>query len=109
MTDPTSYLSVKLASMIGGLFGGAAILTFIKPKTIGEAFMRGGISVGSAMLFTAPLLKMMDLSVDWESQAMGGFVVGFLSYSILGMVANFLLKHKNNDIVDVIKDVKDKK
>lgn len=106
MADPASYLTAKVASMIGGLFGGFAILTFIKPKTIGEAFMRGGMSVGSAMVFTQPLLVMADISNNWESQLMGGFVVGFLAYTVLGMVANFMIKNQDKDIVQVVKSVK---
>lgn len=106
MADPTSYVTAKIASMIGGFFGGAAILTFIRPKTIGEAFMRGGVSVGSAIIFAGPLLKILDLSTDWESQAMAGFVIGFLAYSVLGMVANFLIKNNNKDIVEAVKELK---
>lgn len=110
MTDPTTgFISAKLASMIGGLLGGAAILTFIKPQTIGEAFLRGGVSVGSAILFSSPILRALDLPDDWDFQAMSGFVIGFLAYSILGMVANFLLKHKNSTITDAANDLRGKK
>lgn len=110
MTDPTTgFISAKLASMIGGLLGGAAILTFIKPQTIGEAFLRGGVSVGSAILFSSPILRALDLPDDWDFQAMSGFVIGFLAYSILGMVANFLLKHKNSTITDAANDIRGKK
>lgn len=110
MTDPTTgFISAKLASMIGGLLGGAAILTFIKPQTIGEAFLRGGVSVGSAILFSSPILRSLDLPDDWDFQAMAGFVVGFLAYSLLGMVANFLLKHKNSTITDAANDIRGKK
>jgi hypothetical protein len=107
MPDPTSYLTAKVASMIGGLFGGFAILTFIRPKTISEAFMRGGMSVGSAIVFAQPLLEVLGLSNNWETQMMGGFCVGFLSYTVLGMIANFLRKNQNKDIVQAAKDVKD--
>ena len=66
MTDPTTgYFSAKIASMVGGLFGGAAILTFIRPKTVGEAFTRGGVSVGSAIIFSVPLLRYFDMGLDW--------------------------------------------
>ena len=106
MADPTGYLSAKVASMVGGLFGGFAILTFIKPKTIGEAFMRGGMSVGSSMVFTQPLLDIVGISNNWETQLMGGFCVGFLAYTVLGMIANFLQKNQHKDIVEVVKDVK---
>lgn len=106
MGDPTGYLTAKVASMIGGLFGGFAILTFIKPKTIGEAFMRGGMSVGSAMVFAQPLLVMADINSNWETQLMSGFCVGFLAYTVLGMIANFMIKNQDKDIVQVVKEVK---
>lgn len=92
--------------MIGGLIGGSTILTFIRPKTIGEAFMRGGTSVGSAMIFATPLLRALEMSLDWETQLMAGFIIGFVSYSILGMIANFFIKKKNDDIIDVVTDIK---
>ena len=106
MADPTGYITAKVASMIGGLFGGFAILTFIRPKSISEAFMRGGVSVGSSMVFTYPLLDMLGISNNWETQLMGGFCVGFLSYTVLGMVANFLQKNQHKDIVEVVKEVR---
>ncbi len=106
MGDPTSYISAKIASMLGGLIGGAAIMTFIRPKTIGEAFTRGGVSVGSAIIFSTPLLEGLNLSSNWEYQLMAGFCVGFFAYSLLGMIANFLIKNQNRDIVETIKDVK---
>lgn len=110
MTDPsTGFLSAKLASMIGGLFGGAAILTFIKPKSVGEAFMRGGVSVGSAVIFASPVLRYLDLPDTWDYQAIAGFITGFFAYSLLGMVANLLIKHKDSTILDFANEVRGKK
>lgn len=106
MAEPVSYISAKIASMIGGFLGGAAILTFIRPQTIGEAFMRGGVSVGSATIFSSPLLDMFEMTQNWENQAMAGFCVGFLAYSVLGMIANFLMKNQNKDIVEVVREVR---
>lgn len=109
MSEPTtSYVSVKIASMLGGFFGGAAILTFIRPQTIGEAFIRGGVSVGTAIIFSSSLLELSGLSSTIENHAMSGFCVGFFAYSILGMIANFLRKHQNNDIVSVVNDIRGK-
>lgn len=110
MTDPSAgFFTAKIASMVGGLFGGLAILTFIKPKTIGEAFIRGGVSVGSALLFSGPLLKTFEMSTDWDYQAVAGFVIGFLAYSVLGMVANLLLKHKDSTITEFAGELKGNK
>jgi hypothetical protein len=106
MTDPSGYITAKLAAMIGGFIGGSTILTFIRPKTIGEAFMRGGTSVGSSMIFSTPLLHALGWPTDWETQLMAGFCIGFVSYSILGMVANFFIKKKDNDIVEVVTDLR---
>lgn len=106
MSDPTGFFTSKIASMIGGLFGGAAILTFIRPKSIHEAFTRGGISAGSAIIFGVPILEAMGLRSSWEFQLMAGFCVGFVAYSILGMVANFLAKNEKRDVVEVIQEIR---
>lgn len=100
------YLLTKISSMIGGFFGGAAILTFILPKSVGEAFIRGSVSTGSAITFASPLLHWFNMESGWENELMSGFIVGFLAYSVLGMVANFLIKHQNKDIIEAIKEVK---
>lgn len=92
--------------MIGGFIGGAAILTFIRPKTITEAFIRGAVSTGSAVIFSSPLLNWIKWDHNWENQLMSGFIIGFLAYSVLGMVANFLIKHQNKDIVEAVKEIK---
>lgn len=106
MTDPTGFFTSKIASMVGGLFGGAAILTFIRPTTIGEAFTRGGISAGSAIIFGVPILEAMSMSTTWEFQLMAGFCVGFVAYSTLGMIANFLVKNEKRDVVEVIQEIR---
>lgn len=107
MTEIGSVLTSKLASMIGGLLGGAAILTFIRPKTIGEAFLRGALSTGSAIIFSAPILHNLGMNMNWENEIMVGFFVGFMAYSILGMIANFLQKNQDKTIVEAVKDIKD--
>lgn len=106
MAEPISYLTAKITSMIGGFIGSAAILTFIRPKTIAEAFMRGGVSVGSAVIFSNPILEALGLNTNWEHQMMAGFCVGFIAYSVLGMIANFLIKYQHRDIVEVARDIK---
>jgi hypothetical protein len=106
MGDIGGYIMTKATSMIGGFLGGATILAFIKPQTVSEAFIRGSVSTGSATIFGIPILMWLDFQNTLENQLMIGFCVGFLSYSILGMIANFLKKHKDSSIDDVIKDIK---
>lgn len=106
MGDIGSYIMAKTTSMIGGFLGGATVLAFIRPQTIGEAFTRGSVSTGSAMIFGVPLISFLNMEINWENQLMIGFCIGFVAYSVLGMVANFLKKNNDKDIVEVINDVK---
>jgi hypothetical protein len=109
MTEPGSYLTAKIASAIGGLLGGATLMFYIKPKSIGEAFIRGGISVGSAIIFAAPLAETIGTSPSWESHLMCGSLVGFCAYFVLGMIANFFIKYQKKTPIDVISEITHKK
>jgi hypothetical protein len=102
MADPASFVTAKIASAIGGFFGGASLMSFIRPQTIGEAFARGGISTGAAIIFAGPSLDLIGARVDWEWQLMAGGVVGFVAYSVMGAVANFMVKHREADIVELV-------
>lgn len=106
MGDPSTYVTAKIASAIGGLFGGMSMMSFIKPRTISEAFARGGISTGAAIIFATPLLIALSLPTNWEMQLMAGGTVGFVAYSILGAVANFFSRNKDDDIVDLANKVR---
>lgn len=106
MGDPSSYVTAKIASAIGGLFGGMSIMTFIKPRTISEAFARGGISTGAAIIFATPVLTALSLPTNWEMQLMSGGIIGFLAYSILGATARFLVKNQEDDIVELAQKVR---
>jgi len=106
MGDPGSYVTAKVASAIGGLFGGMSMMTFIKPRTISEAFARGGVSTGSAIIFATPILTTLSLPTNWEMQLMSGGIIGFIAYSVLGAVARFFDKNKEDDIVELANKVR---
>ena len=98
-----SYLTQKLTAALGGLLGGASIMSYIRPHSIGEAFARGGTSTGAAIIFAGPCLFALGLPAGWEMQLVSGFVIGFVAYSVLGAVANFLDRHKDKDITELVK------
>lgn len=98
-----SYLTQKLTAALGGLIGGASIMSYIRPHSIGEAFARGGTSTGAAIIFAGPCLFALGLPTGWEMQLVSGFVIGFVAYSVLGAVANFLDRHKDKDITELVK------
>lgn len=106
MTDPTAYVTAKIASAVGGFFGGASLMSFIRPQTIGEAFARGAISTGAAIIFAGPVLHLIDARTDWEWQMLAGAVVGFCAYSVMGAVANWMIKHRDLDIVEAVHKVR---
>jgi hypothetical protein len=109
MLGPSEYLTGKITSAVGGLFGGLGILTFIKPASINEAFMRGGISTGSAVIFAGPILEHVGIPNNWDTQIASGAVIGFVAYFILGAVANFFRKNEKSDILEVVDKVKGEK
>lgn len=106
MADPTAYVAAKISAAVGGLFGGLALMSYMTPKTIKEAFVRGGVSVGCAIVFAGPAVKYIGLTDDWEIQLMSGAICGFLGFAIMGAVANFLIKHNDKDIFELAKTVK---
>jgi hypothetical protein len=108
MADPSHFIAAKIAAAIGGLFGGASMMTFIRPKSISEAFIRGGLSTGCAIIFSTPVIHLINLTDDWEIQLMTGGIIGFLAYSILGAVANFFIKNEQSDIFELVTKVKNK-
>lgn len=111
MSDPTSgYVATKIAAAIGGFFGGAGMMTFIKPKSISEAFIRGAISTGTAIIFAEPVLIMghIEKASDWQFQLAAGAIIGFIAYSILGAIANFFIQNQKEDIVTLAKKVRGK-
>jgi len=108
MADLPTYVTTKIASAIGGLFGGFMLMTFIKPKTINESFTRGAVSTGSAIIFADPVLQITNAPQNWELQIMSGAVIGFVAYSVLGAVARFFDRNADSDIVDMVNQVKGK-
>lgn len=100
--EPLSYITHKVTAALGGLIGGASMMSYIRPASIGEAFARGGTSTGAAIIFAGPALHALRLPEGWEMQLVSGFVIGFIAYSLLGAVARFLHRHKESDIVEIV-------
>jgi len=111
MAEPIiSTAAVKVASGIGGLFGGLAILTFLQPKNIRDAAIRGGVSTGSAIIGAAPATKYLGMDpYDWELALTVGAAIGFCSWFLLSAVGNYFKKHEGEDILQVVKSVKEAK
>ncbi len=81
-------------------------MTYIRPTNITEAFTRGGVSTGSACIFSAPVLVLAGINPTWDMQIASGAIIGFTAYFILGAVANFFRRHEKRDILEVLDEVK---
>lgn len=107
------WISAKISSFIGGILGGLSILSYIPPKDVKEAFMRGGVSVGFALMFAQPIFLQIGLEVQqnelWIYELGIAFLCGFVGYSVMNWVANFLAKNQNKDIMEIGREIKNPK
>ena len=97
----TTFIGAKIAAALGGLFGGLAIMAFMKPTTLLDATIRGGISTGTAIIGATLLIDIMEWSNSIEYNAIAGALIGFCAWGVLGMCARFFIKAEKNKL-DVI-------
>ena len=91
-------IGTKIASAIGGLFGGLAIMAFMKPSTLLDATIRGGISTGTAIIGSTLMIDSMNWSNAVEYHAIAGAVIGFCAWGVLGMCARVFIKVEQNKL-----------
>ena len=98
-----TFLGAKIAAAIGGLFGGLAVMAYMKPTTFLDATIRGGISTGSAIIGSTLLIDALDWSKTVEYHLASGAIIGFFAWAVLSMFGRFFVKaeKKQIDIVDV--------
>jgi len=104
----TGLVAAKSASAAGGLLGGLTMFAFMKPTTILDATIRGGICTGAAIIFAPILCEYMETKITTEHLLAAGAIIGFLSWGLLSMIARFFIKAEttNKDIVEAVKDIK---
>ena len=107
MPEP-AYLLAKAASALGGLLGGLTMMAYIRPISITDAALRGGISTGTGIIFSQPIIEWLNVTNSLEFLTLFGFIIGFLSWSVLALVARFFKKaeKEEKDIIDVVRDIK---
>lgn len=100
---PVTFLGAKIAAAIGGLFGGLVVMAYMKPTTLLDATIRGGISTGSAIIGSTLLIDALDWSKTTEYHLAAGAIIGFFAWAVLSMFGRFFIKieRKQIDIVDV--------
>lgn len=100
----TGFLAAKIMSGLGGLIGGLALMAFMKPKSILDAALRGGISTGTGIIFSIPIIDWLSMTPSMDVVLMFGFIIGFLAWGILSLIAQIFInaQKKNHDLLDVV-------
>jgi len=106
--EAAGYVAAKSASAAGGLFGGLTMFAFMRPKTILDATIRGGVCTGSAIIFAPIICDWFEAKHSVDHLLASGAVIGFLAWGVLSMTARFFIKAEanNTDIVEVAKEIK---
>lgn len=106
------WITAKITSFIGGILGGLSVLAYIPPKNFREAYIRGGVSVGFALMLAQPILLQLGLEMKssqiWIYELAVAFICGFIGYSVMNWVANFLSKNASSDVLEVYANIKKK-
>jgi hypothetical protein len=104
----SGIVAAKSASAAGGLFGGLTMFAFMKPTTVLDATIRGGVCTGAAIIFAPILCDWLETKHTVDHLLAGGAVIGFLTWGVLSMTARFFIKAEasNTDIVEAAKEIK---
>ena len=99
MHDPfTTPLAVKLIAGLGGLTGGASFMVFYKPKNVWDAAVRSGLSVIAAIVFSPLLIDNMDMHPTNEIVLAVSVALGFCAWSVLSLIARFLINIQDEKV-----------
>lgn len=98
----------KLYAAAGGLVGGLMMFAFMKPKSILDATIRGGMCTALSIIFSPFLLNKLGIVPGVESSLAAGTFIGFIAWGTLSMIARFFIKAEqtNTDITEVIPTIK---
>jgi hypothetical protein len=103
MPEP-GFLTAKIMAGMGGLIGGMTLMAFMKPKTILDATLRGGVSTGTGIIFAGPILEWFEMTPSLQMILMFAFIIGFLSWGTLSLIAQIFInaQKKEQDLLDVV-------
>jgi hypothetical protein len=106
--ETVGFAFAKIASAAGGLFGALAMFAFMRPKTVFDATIRGGVCTGSAIIGSPIMLEYSSMPTSTDHLVFAGALIGFLSWGVLSMTARFFIKAEatNQDVVEAIKEIR---
>jgi hypothetical protein len=105
----STSLIAKLISGLGGLIGGAAFMAFYKPSNVWDAAIRSGLSVTSAIVFCPPIIDYFKMPNTMEYQMALSVGLGFVSWSLISLIARFLINIQDEKVNIKLPDFLEKK
>lgn len=118
MVDPLSttasgFAITKLYYALAGLFGGFVLAFFWQPAKLkahgrmAAGAIIGGISVGCAVIFGGATAVFLGMNPNDANIALAvGGAIGLVSVAIISLLANFFDKRENEDLLEVLKELK---
>jgi len=92
MSDPiTTSLMAKTISGVSGLVGGVTFMVFYRPKNVWDAAVRSGLSTTAAIVFAPIIADYFELRHTMDNMVATSVIIGFCAWSILSLVARFLI------------------
>ena len=84
------------------------MFAFMKPTTIMDATIRGGVCTGAAIIFAPIICEYLNTQQTTNHLLAAGASIGFLTWGVLSMTARFFIKAEaaNKDIVEAAKEIK---
>ena len=99
MSEPlTAPIMIKMLSGMGGLVGGASFMAFYRPKNVWDAAIRAGLSVTTAIVFAPIALDWFQFVHSMNNTLGASVVIGFCSWSVLSLLARFLINIQDEKV-----------
>ena len=73
-------------------------MAFYRPRNVWDAAIRSGLSVTSAIVFSPLIIDHFQIANSMDNQVALSVGLGFVSWSILSLVARFLIKIQDEKV-----------
>ena len=92
MSDPISTpLMAKAISGLSGLVGGVAFMAFYRPRNVWDAAVRSGLSTTAAIIFSPLICEYFQQAHTLDNIIAISVGIGFCTWSVLSLIARFLI------------------
>lgn len=73
-------------------------MAFYRPRNVWDAAIRSGLSVTSAIVFSPLIIDHFQITNTMDNQVALSVGLGFASWSVLSLVARFLIKIQDEKV-----------